>query len=142
MPNTTVTKGRDADLLSIPEAAALPGLSAETAYRLARRGELPGAVKLGRSWLISRPRLLAHFTETAAHDRWVWADWCPMSRSTAHPPASHQSEPHPVISSEMSLGVKGCQTLRSTTAISVSLADPPFHRNARFKGLSFSTSIA
>jgi len=74
VPNTTVTKGRDADLLSIPEAAALPGLSAETAYRLARRGELPGAVKLGRSWLISRPRLLAHFTETAAHDRWVWAD--------------------------------------------------------------------
>jgi excisionase family DNA binding protein len=59
VPTTEVR--RDPDLLSIVEAAALLDISTETAYRLARRGDLPGAVHLGRSWRVSRPRLLAHF---------------------------------------------------------------------------------
>jgi excisionase family DNA binding protein len=61
--NTTLVKGRDPDLISIPEAADLLGISPETAYRLARRDpcELPGARQIGRSWRVSRPKLLAHF---------------------------------------------------------------------------------
>jgi excisionase family DNA binding protein len=58
MPNDPRT---DAGLLTISEAAELVEVSAETCYRLARRGELPGAHKLGRKWRVSRPTLLAYF---------------------------------------------------------------------------------
>ena len=46
-------------VLSVPEAAELLGISRDLAYDLARRGELPGAVQLGRRWVVSRPKLLA-----------------------------------------------------------------------------------
>ena len=46
-------------VLTIPAAAQLLGISSDLAYDLARRNELPGAVQLGRRWVVSRPKLLA-----------------------------------------------------------------------------------
>ena len=46
-------------VLTIPEAAELLGISRDLGYDLARRGQLPGALQLGRRWVVSRPRLLA-----------------------------------------------------------------------------------
>jgi hypothetical protein len=43
--------------------------------------------------------------------------WRPMSRSIAHPPASHQCVPHPAMSLETSSDLKGSQTPKSVTAI-------------------------
>jgi excisionase family DNA binding protein len=60
-PNQTSSAGAgDPDLLSIPETARMLNMSAEHCYRLARRGDLPGAVRIGSRWLVSRPRLSAH----------------------------------------------------------------------------------
>jgi excisionase family DNA binding protein len=50
----------DSNLLTIPAAAVILGVSDDTAARLARKGQLPGAMKIGRSWRVSRPRLLNH----------------------------------------------------------------------------------
>lgn len=44
--------------MSVPEAAALLGISEPHAYNLARRGELPGARRLGRTVRVSRRQLL------------------------------------------------------------------------------------
>jgi len=49
----------DPNVISIREAAELIGISDDLAYDLAHRGELPGAVQLGRRWLVSRIRLMA-----------------------------------------------------------------------------------
>src|SRR5579863_8732715 len=40
--------------LSISEAAWELGVCTETLYRQAKRGELPGAFKFGRRWIVSR----------------------------------------------------------------------------------------
>jgi excisionase family DNA binding protein len=40
--------------LFVPEAAWELGICTETAYRQAKRGDLPGAFKFGRRWLVSR----------------------------------------------------------------------------------------
>ena len=40
--------------MTIEEAARLLGVGRQTAYDLANRGELPGALRLGRRWVISR----------------------------------------------------------------------------------------
>ena len=58
--------------MSVEEAAAALGIGRTTAYELARRGELPGALRLGRRLVVSRTaldRLLAGDTPTltAAH---------------------------------------------------------------------------
>ena len=45
------------DLLTIEQAAQLVDVSTEQMYRLARRGELPGARKLGNLWRVSRIEL-------------------------------------------------------------------------------------
>jgi excisionase family DNA binding protein len=47
----------DPFVVSIPEAAKLLGISKDLAYDLARRGELPGALRLGRRWRVSLVRL-------------------------------------------------------------------------------------
>jgi excisionase family DNA binding protein len=49
----------DPDVISIPQAAELLGISKDLGYDLARRGELPGAIQLGRRWRVSRIRLRA-----------------------------------------------------------------------------------
>lgn len=45
--------------MKIEEAARLLGVGRQTAYDLANRGELPGALRLGRRWVISRKALEA-----------------------------------------------------------------------------------
>jgi excisionase family DNA binding protein len=47
----------DPHVVSVPEAAALLGISKDLAYDLARRGELPGAFQLGRRWRVSLVKL-------------------------------------------------------------------------------------
>jgi excisionase family DNA binding protein len=49
----------DPDVISVPQAAELLGISKDLGYDLARRGELPGAIQLGRSWRVSLVRLRA-----------------------------------------------------------------------------------
>jgi excisionase family DNA binding protein len=55
----------DPNVISVPEAATLLGISKDLAYDLARRGELPGAFQLGRRWRVSLVKLRAavHGTE-------------------------------------------------------------------------------
>jgi excisionase family DNA binding protein len=45
------------DLISIPEAARLVGLHADTLYRLCRTGQFPPAIQIGARWRVSVPRL-------------------------------------------------------------------------------------
>jgi excisionase family DNA binding protein len=47
----------DPNVLSVPQAAERLGISKDLAYELARRGELPGAFRLGRRWRVSAVRL-------------------------------------------------------------------------------------
>jgi excisionase family DNA binding protein len=42
----------------VEEAAALLGIGRGLAYELARRGELPGVIRLGRRYVVSVPSLL------------------------------------------------------------------------------------
>jgi len=49
----------DRDVISVPQAAELLGISKDLGYDLARRGELPGAIQLGRRWRVSLIRLRA-----------------------------------------------------------------------------------
>lgn len=51
--------GRDPNVMTVPEAANRLKISKDKAYDLARRGELPGAFQLGRSWRVSVPRFNA-----------------------------------------------------------------------------------
>ena len=45
--------------MTIEEAARLLGIGRQTAYDLAARGELPGAHRLGKRWIVSRKTLEA-----------------------------------------------------------------------------------
>ncbi len=49
--------GGDPNVLTVPEAARELGISKDLAYSLARRGELPGAIQLGRRWVVSLIKL-------------------------------------------------------------------------------------
>ena len=49
----------DPDVISVPQAAELLGISRDLGYDLARRGELPGAIQLGRRWRVVLIRLRA-----------------------------------------------------------------------------------
>lgn len=48
------------DLLTIPQAAARLGVSPDTAYAMARDGELPGAFRVRGQWRVSAVRLDRH----------------------------------------------------------------------------------
>lgn len=49
--------GMKPDLMTVPEAARRLGIHPDTAYRLARTGQLPGALQVGTRWRVSVPRL-------------------------------------------------------------------------------------
>ncbi|MBA7581228.1 hypothetical protein ES708_23130 [subsurface metagenome] len=51
--------------LSIPEAAARLGISKDLAYTLAKAGELPGAIRLGKKRLVVSRVQLERFLEGA-----------------------------------------------------------------------------
>lgn len=53
--------------LSIPEAAARLGISRDLAYSLAKRGELPGAIRLGKKRVVVSRVQLERFLEGAGH---------------------------------------------------------------------------
>lgn len=46
--------------IKVEEAAHILGIGRQTAYDLAARGELPGALRLGRRWVVSRKALNAY----------------------------------------------------------------------------------
>ena len=56
-PEWTMTDNCDPYVISIPQAAERLGISKDLAYDLARRGQLPGAIQLGRPWRVSLIRL-------------------------------------------------------------------------------------
>ena len=43
--------------MKVYEAAEMLGIGRQTAYNLAAQGELPGALRLGRRWVVSRKAL-------------------------------------------------------------------------------------
>ncbi len=47
----------DKATLTVPEAGRLLGLSRGGAYELARRGELPGVIRLGKRLVVSKAAL-------------------------------------------------------------------------------------
>jgi excisionase family DNA binding protein len=58
-PTTTRPSAhRSETLLKAPEAAALLRINTQTLYELNRRGEIPGAIRLGRLLRFSRPALM------------------------------------------------------------------------------------
>jgi excisionase family DNA binding protein len=56
-PEPSKRRTGDPYVVSVTEAAELLGISKDLAYDLARRGELPGAIHLGRRWRVSLVRL-------------------------------------------------------------------------------------
>ena len=53
-----MTLDTDQAAMKIGEAAQVLGIARQTAYDLAVRGELPGALRLGRRWVVSRKKLM------------------------------------------------------------------------------------
>ena len=51
-----ITKPETATM-KIEEAALLLGIGRQTAYDLANMGKLPGAIRLGKRWVVSRRAL-------------------------------------------------------------------------------------
>ena len=51
-----VTKTEPATM-KIDEAAQVLGIGRQTAYDLANEGKLPGAIRLGKRWVVSRKAL-------------------------------------------------------------------------------------
>jgi excisionase family DNA binding protein len=47
----------EADLISISDAAELVGVHKDTLFRLARTGNFEPAIRVGRQWRVSVPRL-------------------------------------------------------------------------------------
>jgi excisionase family DNA binding protein len=57
----------ESDLLTVPEAAHLLGISPETLYRMIRRGDFPPAIKIGKTLVrLSAPRLVEYLHGDAA----------------------------------------------------------------------------
>ena len=56
---------RDDEILTIQEVAATLRISERTIYAMAKEGRLPGAVKIGRSWRVLRPKLMAWLEENS-----------------------------------------------------------------------------
>lgn len=52
--------------ISLADTAAILGCSYSHVYRLASRGELPGAYRLGHRWLVHRARLIAAIESQAS----------------------------------------------------------------------------
>jgi excisionase family DNA binding protein len=56
----------DSEIMTIQEVATLLRISERTIYAMATEGRLPGAVKVGRSWRVLRPKLIAWLEENSA----------------------------------------------------------------------------
>lgn len=53
--------------LTVPEAAALLGISRGLAYELAKRGELPGLIRLGQKRVVCSKLAIQKLLEEGAH---------------------------------------------------------------------------
>jgi excisionase family DNA binding protein len=56
------------DLITVPEAAQLIGLHADTLYRLCRTGQFDPAIQIGARWRVSVPRLERYLHGDAAEN--------------------------------------------------------------------------
>ena len=63
--------------LTIPQAARLLGIGRTKAFEMARAGELPGVLRFGRAYRVSKPVLL----------RWIGAESAGNASSHGHQPA-------------------------------------------------------
>ena len=64
-----MTKYKDAEqgqslTVSVEQAAKMLGVSPNNALILARKGQMPGAFKVGKLWRVSRARLVASINGT------------------------------------------------------------------------------
>lgn len=57
------------EFLTIGETAELLRLNPGTTYKMAKRGDLPGATKVGNAWRIHRPTLLRSMTSEVRGSR-------------------------------------------------------------------------
>ena len=48
-----VTETKEPATVKVEEAARILGIGRQTAYELAAQGKLPGALRLGRRWVVS-----------------------------------------------------------------------------------------
>ena len=66
-----MTAKTESATMNVEDAAAILGIARQTAYNLATRGELPGALRLGRRWIVSRKVLESwlecKIADTASH---------------------------------------------------------------------------
>ncbi len=53
------------EFLTISEAAVLLRLNPGTVYKMAKRGEIAGAAKIGRAWRVHRPTLISSLASEA-----------------------------------------------------------------------------
>ena len=58
MAHLTLDEVRQRTTLSVPEAGAVLGLSRNTSYQAAERGDIP-TIRIGRRMVVPVPRLLA-----------------------------------------------------------------------------------
>ena len=54
-----VIETKEQATVKVEEAARILGIGRQTAYELAAQGKLPGALRLGRRWVVSRKVLEA-----------------------------------------------------------------------------------
>ena len=57
---TYMTQQQEKQTFTVEEAAKILGLGRQTAYDLARKGELPGVRRLGRRFIVSKTELEAY----------------------------------------------------------------------------------
>ena len=55
-----MTQQQEKQTYTVEEAARILGIGRQTAYELARRGELPGVRRLGKRFIISKSELEAY----------------------------------------------------------------------------------
>ena len=55
-----MTQQQEKQTFTVEEAAKILGLGRQTAYDLARKGELPGVRRLGRRFIVSKTELEAY----------------------------------------------------------------------------------
>ncbi len=56
----------DEEILPVQEVAATLRISERTIHAMAKEGRLPGAVEVGRSWRVLRPKLMVWLEQNSA----------------------------------------------------------------------------
>ncbi len=61
-----MTQQQEKQTFTVEEAAKILGVGRQTAYDLARKGELPGVRRLGRRFIVSKTELEAYLSGKAS----------------------------------------------------------------------------